>query len=94
MTETTDEIVSYPQQDSEPEPYLPSECINAINETNSKTESMLKLWNDYVSNLKNNTNHTKNIHALNHVQNIGNEELNTHKFLNNKASHSVLNSGL
>ena len=84
MTETSDEI----------ETYLPQECINAINETDNKTTARLKLWNDYVSNLKNNTNHTKNIHALNHVQNIGNEELNTHKILNYKASSSVLNSSL
>ena len=61
--------------------YLPQECINAINDTNTKKEAMLKVWNDYVSNLKNNSNHTKNIHTLNHVKNIGNEELNTHKLL-------------
>ena len=47
--------------------YLPQECINAINDTNTKKEAMLKVWNDYVSNLKNNSNHTKNIHTLNHV---------------------------
>ena len=56
-------------------PYLPSECVNAINETNSRTESMLELWNTYVSNLKNNTNHTQNIHALQHVQNKNKESI-------------------
>ena len=65
MTETSDEI----------ETYLPSECIAAINETNSKTESMLELWNTYVSNLKNNTNHAQNIHTLQHVQNKNNEDI-------------------
>ena len=65
MTETSDEI----------ETYLPSECIAAINETNSKTESMLELWNTYVSNLKNNTNHAQNIHTLQHVQNKNKESI-------------------
>ena len=65
MTETSDEI----------ETYLPEECIAAINETNSKTQSMLELWNTYVSNLKNNTNHAQNIHTLQHVQNKNNEDI-------------------
>ena len=66
---------------SDSESYLPIECINAINETNSKTSAMLEVWNNYISNLKNNTNHTQNIHALQHVQNKNKEDINMHKLL-------------
>ena len=61
--------------------YLPTECIEALNATNIKINSMLELWKDYVSNLQNNTNHLQNIHTLQHVQDISNKHIETHKLL-------------
>ena len=66
---------------SDAESYLPTECINAINETNSKTSAMLEVWNDYISNLKNNTNHMQNIHVYKHVKTKNSEDINMHKLL-------------
>ena len=63
--------------------YLPQECLEALNATNTKINSMLELWQTYVSNLQNNTNHLQNIASLKHVQDISNKHIETHKLLRN-----------
>lgn len=64
-----------------PTPYLPQECIDAINATDAKTTALINLWSDYISNLKNNSNHIENIHSLNHVKDITNQHLSQHKLI-------------
>ena len=74
--------------------YLPQECLEALNATNTKINNMLELWQTYVSNLQNNTNHLQNtaqlntrlrqvIASLKHIQDISNKHIETHKLLRN-----------
>lgn len=61
--------------------YLPAECQSAIDATNAKYDAMNEVWNNYISNLRNQDNLVQLQHSLTHIQNITNEHLNKHKAL-------------
>ena len=65
--------------------YLPAECEAAIQATNQKYNDMKKVWENYISNLRNGENLVQLQHSLNHVQNIGKEHLEKHSVLKNNS---------